>query len=126
MVISNLVLTQQIYSEETIGAHTHNRDRVPLNYSLVQGFCPLKIKITGTVVNALSSHQCGPGSNPGIDAIRQSSLWLVLSLVLRGVSLDTKELLSAFLWVACVASVSIWFWSKGRPRNGILSFGCAR
>ena len=30
MAISNLVLTQQIYSEETNGAHEHNRDRVPL------------------------------------------------------------------------------------------------
>ena len=29
MAISNLVLTQQIYSEETIGAHAHNRDRAP-------------------------------------------------------------------------------------------------
>ena len=30
MAITNLVLTQQIYSEETNGAHEHNRDRVPL------------------------------------------------------------------------------------------------
>ena len=30
MAISNLVLTQQIYSEETNGAHAHNRYRVPL------------------------------------------------------------------------------------------------
>ena len=30
MEISYLVLTQQIYSEETNGAHAHNRDRVPL------------------------------------------------------------------------------------------------
>ena len=30
MAISNLVLTQQIYSEETNGAHAHNHDRVPL------------------------------------------------------------------------------------------------
>ena len=30
MAISNLVLTRQIYSEETNGAHAHNRDRVPL------------------------------------------------------------------------------------------------
>ena len=29
MAISNLVLTQQIHSEETNGAHAHNRDRVP-------------------------------------------------------------------------------------------------
>ena len=33
MAISNLVLTQQIYSEETNGAHAHNRDRVLLNTS---------------------------------------------------------------------------------------------
>ena len=30
IAILNLVLTQQIYSEETNGAHAHNRDRVPL------------------------------------------------------------------------------------------------
>ena len=30
MAISNLVLTQHIYSEETNGAQVHNRDRVPL------------------------------------------------------------------------------------------------
>ena len=28
--ISNLVLTHQIFSEETNGAHAHNRGRVPL------------------------------------------------------------------------------------------------
>ena len=33
MAISNLVLTQQIYSEETNGAHAHNLDRVPLKKS---------------------------------------------------------------------------------------------
>ena len=33
MAISNLVLTQRIYSEETNGAHAHNRDRVLLNTS---------------------------------------------------------------------------------------------
>ena len=30
MAISNLVLTQQIYSEETTGAHAHYREPVPL------------------------------------------------------------------------------------------------
>ena len=34
MVISNLVLTEQIYSEKTNGAHAHKRDRVPLKYDL--------------------------------------------------------------------------------------------
>ena len=32
MAISNLVLTQQIYSEETNGAHAHYREPVPLKY----------------------------------------------------------------------------------------------
>ena len=32
MAISNLVLTQQIYSEETNGAHAHILDRVPLEF----------------------------------------------------------------------------------------------
>ena len=35
MAISNLVLTQQIYSEETIGAHAHNRDCLPLKASAI-------------------------------------------------------------------------------------------
>ena len=30
MAISILVLTRQIYSKDTIGAHAHNRDPVPL------------------------------------------------------------------------------------------------
>ena len=29
IAISNLMLTRQIYSEETNGGHAHNRDRVP-------------------------------------------------------------------------------------------------
>ena len=33
MAISNLVLTQQIYSEETNGAHAHYREPVPLKQS---------------------------------------------------------------------------------------------
>ena len=43
----------------------------------------------GTVVRALASHQCGLGSNPGIDAICGLSLLLVLSLAPRGFSPDT-------------------------------------
>ena len=33
MAISNLVLTQQIYSHETNGAHAHYREPVPLIYA---------------------------------------------------------------------------------------------
>ena len=35
MAISNLVLTRQIYFEETNGAHAHYREPVPLTYGLV-------------------------------------------------------------------------------------------
>ena len=43
----------------------------------------------GVVVRALASHQCGLGSNPGVDAICGLSLLLVLSLAPRGFSLGT-------------------------------------
>ena len=41
------------------------------------------------MVRALASHQCGPGSNPGGDAICELSLLLGLSLALQGFSLGT-------------------------------------
>ena len=40
----------------------------------------------GAVVRALASHQCGPGSTTGVDAICRLSLLLVLSLAPRGFS----------------------------------------
>ena len=43
----------------------------------------------GAVVRALASHQCGPGSYPGVDAICGLSLLLVLSLAPRGFSPGT-------------------------------------
>ena len=43
----------------------------------------------GAVVRALASHQCGPGSNPGVGAICELSLLLVLSLAPRGYSPGT-------------------------------------
>ena len=43
----------------------------------------------GSVVRALASHQCGLGSNPGVDTICVLSLLLVLSLVPRGFSPGT-------------------------------------
>ena len=46
------------------------------------------------MVRALASHQCGPGSNPGRDAICELSLLLVLSLAPRGFSLGTPVFLS--------------------------------
>ena len=41
------------------------------------------------MVRALASHQCGPGSNPGVDAICGLSLLLALSLAPRGFSPGT-------------------------------------
>ena len=41
------------------------------------------------MVRALASHQCGPGSNPGIDTIYGLSLLLVLSFAPRGFSPGT-------------------------------------
>ena len=43
----------------------------------------------GTVVRALTSHQCGPGSNPCDGAICGLSFLMVPSLALRGFSLGT-------------------------------------
>ena len=43
----------------------------------------------GAVVRALASHQCGLGSNPGVDAISGLSLLLVLSFVPRSFSPGT-------------------------------------
>ena len=42
------------------------------------------------MVRALASHQCGPGTNPGVDAICWLSLLMVLSLSLRDFSPDTS------------------------------------
>ena len=38
------------------------------------------------VMRALASHQCGPGSNPGVDAIFGLSLLMVLSFTTSGLS----------------------------------------
>ena len=43
----------------------------------------------GAVVRAQASHQCGPGSNPGVDTICELSLLLVLSFAPRGFSAGT-------------------------------------
>ena len=46
------------------------------------------------MVRALASHQCGPGSNPGVDAICWLSLLMVPSLSLRDFSPGTSVFLS--------------------------------
>ena len=43
------------------------------------------------MVRALASHQCVPGSNPGVDAICGLSLLLVFSTAPRGFSPDPPE-----------------------------------
>ena len=44
---------------------------------------------SGAVVRALASYQCGPGSNPGVDAICGLILLLILSFAPRGFSPGT-------------------------------------
>ena len=61
MAISNLVLTQQIYSEETNGAHAHNRDRVPLAIGTPSGKLPTYLSLKSTLT--LTSHL---GQNVGL------------------------------------------------------------
>ena len=46
------------------------------------------------MVRALASHQCGPGSSPGVDAACGLSLLLVLSFAPRGFSPGTLVFLS--------------------------------
>ena len=46
----------------------------------------------GAVMRTLASHQCGPGLNPGIDAINGLSLLLLLPLALTGFSPGTPVL----------------------------------
>ena len=43
----------------------------------------------GAVMRALAPHQCGPGSNPGVNAICGLRLLFVLSLPPRGFSPGT-------------------------------------
>ena len=47
------------------------------------------------VARALASHQCGPGSNPGVDIICGLSLLLILFLAPRGFSPGTPVLPSS-------------------------------
>ena len=50
--------------------------------------------LDGTVVRALASHLCGPGSIPRLNVICRLSLLLVLVLALRGFSLGSPGFLS--------------------------------
>ena len=59
------------------------------------------------MVRALASHQCGPRSTPGVDAICGLSLLSVLSLAPRGFSLGTK-VFSSLQNPALPNSNSIW------------------
>ena len=56
---------------------------------LLEPYCGTITEPGLPVVRALASHQCGPGSNPGVDAICGLSLLLVLSFAPRGFSPGT-------------------------------------
>ena len=57
MAISNLVLTQQIYSEETNGAHAHYREPVPLIYQMWVLACQEKKMDTAVILLCCLSMQ---------------------------------------------------------------------
>ena len=70
--------------------HKFHRFLFPFSSKLLDlNFAPYWGARNGAVVRALASHQCGPGSNPGVDAICGLSLLLVLSLAPRGFSPGT-------------------------------------
>ena len=51
---------------------------------------------------------------------------ILIQKELKAVGIDRAVVLKNRLVLAGVASVSVWFRSKERPRNGILGFGRAR
>lgn len=55
-----------------------------------KAFINRRLGCGGAVVRALASHQWGPGSNPGVDAVCELSLWLVLCLPPRSFSPGTS------------------------------------
>jgi len=55
----------------------------------IRSYTPVVGSQGDAVVRALASHQCGPGSNPGVNTICGLSLLLVLSLAPRGFSPGT-------------------------------------
>ena len=58
MAISNLVLTQQIYSEETNGAHAHYREPVPLSEAKPKIItCNLSDASSATVIRQMHMHE---------------------------------------------------------------------
>ena len=78
----------QVISDNTSHIFFVKTVMVLFTFNWPAGFCNQRSK-DGTVVRALASHQCGPSSNPGIDAICGLSLLLVLSLAPRGFSPGT-------------------------------------
>ena len=62
----------------------------------------------GTVVRALASHLCGPGSNPNVDAICGLNLLLVLSLAPRGFCPGTPPVIISPKKPTFPNSNSIW------------------
>ena len=66
-----------------LGSLLYGKENIEIIFSFILG------STSGAVVSALVSHQRGPGSNPGVDAICGLSLLLVLSLAPRGFSPGT-------------------------------------
>ena len=85
----NIRCIRKYLSQESVRTLVHAFIIVLIVYSLLFGLPNRRGATNGAVVRALVSHQCGPGSNPGVDAICGLSLLLVLSFAPRGFSSGT-------------------------------------
>ena len=70
------------------------------------------------MVRALASHQCGPGSNPDVDAICGLSLLFVFSFAPRGFSPGTPVFPSKSLSLCLSLSLSLLL--SGAPNEDIV------
>ena len=78
MAISNLVLTRQIYSEETNGAHAHYREPVPLKFRCVLRWLFLSVVFVTRVVNSHVNVTCFAAKHLKFD--RRHSNWKSIRL----------------------------------------------
>ena len=89
------IYTQATHLTQEMGSHANPLfGMLKVYFYIVPNFPSKPEKVCrrardGAVVIAPASHQCDPGSNPGVDAICGLSLMLVLSFALRSFSPGT-------------------------------------
>ena len=81
-----------MYNTKTMNLFNHGKYSATIHLDFKKKLLSIEshgISKGGAVVRALASHQCGPGSNPGIEPICGMSLLLVLSFTSRDFSPGT-------------------------------------